>query len=64
MLREFDTLNQVTLDALGEAIHEAGFSVRYLDIMTGAVVLPGELSGLPLSSLGITGVKLLAVPIT
>jgi len=32
--------------------------------MTGAVVLPGELSGLPLSSLGITGVKLLAVPIT
>jgi len=62
MLAEFATLNRVTLDSLGAAIHEAGFSVRYLDIMAGAVHLPGELEGLPLSSLGITGVQLLAVP--
>ena len=63
MLSEYGTLNKVTVDELGEAIRQAGFSVRELELMSHRSRVPAGLDEFPLSSLGIGGVKLLAVPV-
>jgi SAM-dependent methyltransferase len=60
---DFRTLNRITLDDLGEHLAAAGFDVTALEPLVHRVSIPSGLAGRhPLSSLGIAGVKLLAVP--
>jgi SAM-dependent methyltransferase len=61
MMREYPHLNRITLDDLQRALLAAGFVVVKLELLTNAVHIPVELAHLPLSLLGIAGVKLLAV---
>ena len=63
MLAEYRTLNQVTIDELGDAVRAAGFSVRELELITHRSTVPAGLDEFPLSVLGVGGVKLLAVPV-
>ena len=63
MLSEYRTLNQVTLDELGDAIRQAGFSIRELELIGQRTAVPSGLDEFPLSLLGVGGVKLLAVPV-
>jgi SAM-dependent methyltransferase len=63
MLREFGTLNRLTLDELGAVLVSAGFAVRKLDVQTGVVRPPGAALAHPLSALAISGVQLLATPL-
>jgi 2-polyprenyl-3-methyl-5-hydroxy-6-metoxy-1,4-benzoquinol methylase len=63
MLAEYRTLNGVTVDELGAAVREAGFSVRELELISHRSRVPGGLDEFPLSVLGVGGVKLLAVPV-
>lgn len=63
MLREYGTLNRVTVDELGEAVRSAGFSIRELELMGQRSSVPAGLDEFPLSVLGISGIKLLAVPV-
>jgi ubiquinone/menaquinone biosynthesis C-methylase UbiE len=61
MLREYRSLNRITLDELGTAILSAGLRVAKIEAMTGITRLTPELDRYPLSELVISGVKLLAV---
>ncbi len=61
-VEEYDSLNRVTLDDLQRAMLSAGLVVTKLELVSDTVHIPRELAHLPLSSLGIGGVKLLAVP--
>lgn len=61
-LEVFATLNKVTLDDLQRAMLVASLRVAKLEIQSEAVHLPPELARRSLSQLGISGVKLLAVP--
>jgi len=63
MLAEYKTLNRVTLDELGAAVREAGFSIRELELIAHRSRVPAGLDEVPLSALGVGGVKLLAVPV-
>ena len=63
MLRECRALNRITLDELGVAVRAAGFSIRELELIAHRSRVPSGLDDLPLSVLGIEGVKLLAVPV-
>lgn len=62
MLEIFHTLNHVTVDDLQRSLLAGGFHVVKLELITHPVHIPRELAGLPLSLLGIGGVKLLAKP--
>jgi SAM-dependent methyltransferase len=62
MLDEYTQLNQITLDGLQRALLAAGLVVVRLELLTNTVNIPAAIAHLPLSSLGIAGVKLLAVP--
>jgi SAM-dependent methyltransferase len=62
MLREYLNLNRVTIDGLHAALRGQGFRVARLELISGPVQLPVELADQPLWLLGISGVKLLAVP--
>lgn len=62
MAREFRHLNQITLDELQRCILAAGLSVAKLELLTNPVLVPRELARHSLCDLGVTGVKLLAVP--
>lgn len=62
MLREFQSLNRLTLDELGRRIVQAGFVVTRFEPITATVHIPPELRNWPLSLLAISGVKLLAIP--
>jgi SAM-dependent methyltransferase len=60
---DFRTLNRITLDDLGAHLDGAGFDVTALEPLVHRVWIPRGLTArYPLSSLGIAGVKLLAVP--
>jgi ubiquinone/menaquinone biosynthesis C-methylase UbiE len=61
MLDEFTRLNRATLDDLGTAIRGAGMRVSRLEPISGAVNVPPRAADVPLSSLAISGVMLLAV---
>jgi SAM-dependent methyltransferase len=61
-LNEYDSLNRLTADQLQAAISVSGLSVSKLELIGGAAHIPRELTHLPLTSVGIGGVKLLAVP--
>lgn len=60
MLDEFAALNRITLDDLGEALLASGLGVRKLELYAEATHVPSAALRHPLSSLGISGVKLLA----
>ncbi len=63
LLRDFVKLNRLTLDDLGKLLSVCGFTVTRMKLITSETRLPlGASSALPLSQLGIEGVKLLAVP--
>lgn len=65
LLRDFVKLNRLTLDDLGKLLSICGFTVTRLKLITSETRLPpGASAALPLSQLGIEGVKLLAVPIS
>lgn len=59
---EYESLNRLTVDQLHRAILGAGMTVTKLELLTGAVHIPRDLGHLPLSLVGVAGVKLLAVP--
>ncbi len=54
-------LNRITLDELQRCLLVAGFVVTKLQLMSDAVHIPAKLARYPLSLLGISGVKLVAV---
>jgi SAM-dependent methyltransferase len=58
---EYESLNRITVDELQNAILAAGMTVTKLELLTGAVHVPVDLGHLPLSRLGVGGVKLLAI---
>lgn len=60
LLAEFRSCNKITLDGLQAALSAAGFRVSKLELASETVVIPPELKQVPLSLLGISGVKLLA----
>lgn len=62
MRQEFSTLNRITADGLHSALREAGFVIAKLHLQADAVHVPSELVDMPPSRIGISGVKLLAVP--
>ena len=62
LLGAFRELNRVTLDDLQRALLGAGFDVVKLELLTECFHIPEPLAHLPLSLLGISGVKLLAAP--
>ena len=65
MATEFRNLNRITLDDLGADLEGAGFTVVALEPLTHRVLVPrGLASRHSLSTLGIAGVKLVAVPTT
>jgi SAM-dependent methyltransferase len=59
---EYLSLNRVTIDDLQRAILAGGMAITKFELMTEAAHLPESLSHHPLSSLGISGVKLIAAP--
>ncbi len=60
---EYKSLNRLTIDDLQRAILAGGMRVTKLEVQSEVIHIPHELSRFPLSSLGISGVKLLAVPV-
>lgn len=62
MLEAYRTLNRITADGLHGCLIQAGFRTTKLELQTGAVELPRQVSHLPFSRVGISGIKLLAVP--
>jgi ubiquinone/menaquinone biosynthesis C-methylase UbiE len=60
-LDEYESLNRIDLDGLQRALLSAGLRTVKLELLTNAVHIPLALSHLPLSVVGIAGVKLLAV---
>ena len=62
LLDESRSCNRITLDGLQASLMDAGFVVGKLELLTEAVHLPAGLERVPLSLLGVSGVKLLATP--
>jgi ubiquinone/menaquinone biosynthesis C-methylase UbiE len=62
MIEIYRTLNRITVDELHDALTEAGFDVVKLALDAEAVHLPAEVRRQPLSRVGISGIKLLAIP--
>jgi SAM-dependent methyltransferase len=58
---EYDSLNRLTLDGLQRALLASGLITIKLELLTETVHIPFQLAHVPLSLLGIGGVKLLAV---
>ena len=63
MLREFGTLNRLTLDELGAALLDSELAVRKLELLPACSHVPAAALRHPLSALGVSGVKLLATPL-
>ena len=62
MIDEYSSLNKITFEQLQSDMREAGFRVARLEILSHTVQLPKDVDDWPLSAVGISGVKLLAVP--
>jgi SAM-dependent methyltransferase len=58
---EYDSLNRATLDDLQRALLLAGLRTVKLELLTSTVHIPYDLSHVPLSLIGVGGVKLLAL---
>jgi SAM-dependent methyltransferase len=63
MLREFGTLNRITVDELGAALLASELAVRKLELLPACSHVPAAALRHPLSALGVSGVKLLATPL-
>ncbi|HEX2903886.1 MAG TPA: class I SAM-dependent methyltransferase [Jatrophihabitans sp.] len=61
MLEVYRTLNGITADDLQAALRKAGFRIVKVALDSEAVHLPEETAHLPLSTVAISGIKLLAV---
>ena len=61
MWSEYLTLNRITVDDLGDSLRAAGFRISRLELLSNVVNLPGGLDSIPLSHLGVAGVKLIAI---
>jgi SAM-dependent methyltransferase len=59
---EYRSLNRIAIDDLQRAMLGGGLAITKLELLTETVHLDPELAMHPLSALGISGVKLLAVP--
>jgi SAM-dependent methyltransferase len=59
-LDDYQTTNRITLDGLQTALLAADFGVRKVELLSNAFHVPPRLAHVPLSLLGIGGVKLLA----
>ena len=59
---EYRSLNRVRVDRLQRSLLAAGMIVTKLELITNATHIPRELAHMPLSLLGVGGVKVLAVP--
>lgn len=64
MTREFERLNRITLDELQRAVLGAGFEVHRLELMTSPVHLTPDLGRYSWADLAISGIKLVALPVT
>jgi hypothetical protein len=62
ILDEFRGLNRITVDKLQRAMLAADLVVTKFELMTGATRISRSLARVPLSELGIAGIKLIAVP--
>jgi ubiquinone/menaquinone biosynthesis C-methylase UbiE len=62
MTREFEHLNRVTPDELQRSLLAAGFDVRKVELMTSPFHLTPSLQRYPWTELGISGIKLIALP--
>jgi SAM-dependent methyltransferase len=62
VLDEFHHLNQITADGLQRALLAADLFVMKFELLTGATRITRYHARRPLSELGITGIKLIAVP--
>jgi 2-polyprenyl-3-methyl-5-hydroxy-6-metoxy-1,4-benzoquinol methylase len=62
MLEAYRTLNRITADDLHGALRRAGLRTAKLALRADAVHLPDEVSDLPFSRIGISGIKLFAIP--
>lgn len=60
-LDEYESLNRVTVDDLQRAMLAAGLTTVKLELLANAAHIPAQLAHLPLSIVGVGGVKLLAV---
>jgi SAM-dependent methyltransferase len=63
MLEEYRGLNRMTADDLQRALLAGGLAVRRVELQTGVFNIPPELARYPLSTLAISGIKLLAGPV-
>lgn len=61
MLDLYDSCSRVTLDQVGSHLNDAGFFIAKVQLLTDPIHVPPELQRTPLSLLGISGFKLLAV---
>lgn len=61
-LEEFRTLNRITVDELQVALMAGGLRVSKLELITGGLHIPPALAHLPLTRVGISGVKIIACP--
>ena len=62
MLREFRSLNRITIDELQSALLAGGLVVRKAELYTSIVDVPDELAHYRLADLAVSGIKLLAIP--
>jgi len=62
VLDEFRNLNRITADQLQRALLAAGWSISKFELLTGATHVRPNHARRPLSELGVSGIKLLAVP--
>lgn len=62
VLDEFRNLNRITADGLQQALLAAGWEIAKFELMTGATHVRAGHARRPLSELGISGIKLLALP--
>lgn len=62
LLEAFRELNRITVDDLHRALMAARFRVVRAQLLSETFHIPPELAHLPLTTLAVTGVKLLAVP--
>jgi SAM-dependent methyltransferase len=61
-VEDFRTLNRITVDELQKALLDAGFVIAKAELLSEPIRIPRPLTRIPLSSLCISGIKLLALP--
>jgi SAM-dependent methyltransferase len=62
MIREYETLNRLTVDGLQRALAAAGFKVALFELLTARAHVTPDLAGYSWTDLAVGGIKLLATP--